>query len=255
MTKTTTSLGFTGIFIPRDLWLKEDLSATEKLLAAVVDALDQGDGCWASNSYLGGVLGLSERSVRDYLGKLEASGILIRKQDGEKRRIYSVYAQAIRTADLPSTEPKEQVKVSTGAAGTCLGGAAESRLGGRQKPATNIKDNSKEIYNTPSGSGDVVPQVLRGFSELDKTNKEKLEKVLNSYVSHLRAMNRKVTINSLNAQVEFLRTQTGQWSNIGIAEEIIGQTVRQGWTGLFPLSKNAVAPKKTLSTNDHSGTF
>jgi biotin operon repressor len=248
MTKPTTPLGFTGIFIPRDLWLKEDLSPTEKLLAAVVDALDQGDGCWASNSYLGGVLGLSERSVRDYLAKLEAFGILIRKQDGEKRRIYSVYADAIRKADIPAAPSNER----SGAAETRLPEAAESCLGGRRNPATNNKLNKKDDIKPSLGY--LVSQVLSRF-ELSKESKDVLEANLLLYTDHLKTLNRKASINSINAQVEFLRDQTGQWSNMSIAVEIINQTIRQGWTGLFPLSKNAQAPKKILTSKDHDGAF
>jgi hypothetical protein len=246
MNKPTTPLGFTGIFIPRDLWLKEDLSATEKLLAAVVDALDQGEGCWASNSYLGGVLGLSERQIRDYLSKLEAHRILIRQQDGEKRRIHSVYAEALRKADLPLA------KEDSGAAENRLGGAAESSLGGRRKTATNIKGNKKEEDNTPTG--DVIDLSLKGQA-LDKEKADRLRKVLSGYVSHLTALNRKVTVNSLNAQVEFLKAQSGDWANISIAEEIVTQSIRQGWVGLFPLRKGADAPKKNLTVQDHNGAF
>lgn len=246
MTKPTTPLGFTGIFIPRDLWLKPDLSATEKLLAAVVDALDQGEGCWASNSYLGGVLGLSERQIREYLGKLEAYGILIRKQDGDKRRIHSVYADAIRKADIPLSN------VGSGAEENRLGGVAENRLGGRRETATNIKGNNKEDNKTPKRS--VVEDVLSHF-EMSDESRETLSKHLNKYVDHLTAMNRKVSVNSINAQVEFLRDQSGHWANVSVAVEIISQTIRQGWTGLFPLSKNAQAPKKTLTSSDHNGAF
>lgn len=246
MTKPTTPLGFTGIFIPRDLWLKPDLSATEKLLAAVVDALDQGEGCWASNSYLGGVLGLSERQIRDYLGKLEAHGILIRKQDGEKRRIHSVYADAIRKADLPLAN------TDSGAAESRLGGAAENSHGGRRNPATNIKGNSKENDNPKAGW--IVDTVLSHFEMTDDC-RQRLKKHLTLYVEHVTGMHRKVSVNSLNAQVEFLMTQTGEWANVSVAEEIINQTIRQGWTGLFPISKNVQAPKKTLSTTDHNGAF
>jgi hypothetical protein len=246
MNKPTTPLGFTGIFIPRDLWLKEDLSATEKLLAAVVDALDQGEGCWASNSYLGGVLGLSERQIRDYLSKLEAFGILIRKQDGDKRRIHSVYADALRRADLPLA------KEDSGAAENRLGGEAESSLGGRRKTATNIKGNKKEEIYTQSE--DIIPLSIKG-QNLNKEQDARLRTALACFVSHLIGLNRKVTVNSLNAQVEFLKAQSGDWANLSIVEEIVTQSVRQGWVGLFPLRKGGDAPKKTLSTNDHSGAF
>lgn len=244
-TTKKTPLGFTGIFIPRDLWLKEDLSITEKLLAAVVDALDQGDGCWASNEYLGSVLGLSERTVRMYLERLESWGILIRKQDGEKRRIYSIYADALRKAELPLS------KNDSGAAESCHGGAAESCQGGRQNPATNSKENKKEEYKP---YGDVVFLVLKGM-QLTKEQRSVLEASLSVYVSHLKEMNRRVTVNSLNAQVEFLKTQSGDWSNMSIVSEIVSQTLRQGWTGLFPLTKNGQAPKKNLTKDDHNGAF
>jgi hypothetical protein len=249
MTHTTTkkpSAGFSGIFIPRDLWLKDGLSVTEKLLAAVVDSLDQGDGCWASNDYLGTIMGLSERQVRDYLVRLESFGILLRKQEERGRRIYSVYADAIRNADLPLA------KDDSGEAESRQRGAAENRHGGRRNPATNSKENKKEEIYTQSE--DIISLSIKG-QNLNKEQDARLRTALASFVTHLIGLNRKVTVNSLNAQVEFLRTQTGDWSNLSIAEEIITQSVRQGWVGLFPLRKSGDAPKKVLNNTDHNGAF
>ena len=43
---------FKGIWIPREIWLAEDLSHIEKLYLAEIDSLDNGKkGCFASNAY------------------------------------------------------------------------------------------------------------------------------------------------------------------------------------------------------------
>ena len=43
---------FRGVWIPRDIWLNEDLSITEKCFLAEIDSLGGSEeGCFASNQY------------------------------------------------------------------------------------------------------------------------------------------------------------------------------------------------------------
>lgn len=63
---------FKGIWIPREIWLCEGLSAMEKCLWAEIDSLysKEKKGCYASNEYLANFMGVKERTVRDALCKL-----------------------------------------------------------------------------------------------------------------------------------------------------------------------------------------
>lgn len=69
---TQVNRDFKGIWIPREIWLAEGLSATEKILWAEIDSLydEEKKGCYASNEYLARFMGVKERTLRDALCKL-----------------------------------------------------------------------------------------------------------------------------------------------------------------------------------------
>lgn len=61
---------FKGVWIPKEIWLDEDLSIQEKVLMAEIDSFESANGCFASNSYLGKFLGLSPSRVSGMISKL-----------------------------------------------------------------------------------------------------------------------------------------------------------------------------------------
>ena len=77
---------FSGVFVPREVLLDEQLSATAKLLFAIIQSLDNDKGCFASNEYLGGMLGISESAVRQSLLALEQGQYINRIMDSDGNR-------------------------------------------------------------------------------------------------------------------------------------------------------------------------
>ena len=67
---------FKGIWIPKEIWLDENLSIQEKVLMAEIDSFEYADGCYASNSYFGRFLGLSPSRVSGIISKLISDGFL-----------------------------------------------------------------------------------------------------------------------------------------------------------------------------------
>jgi len=69
---------FKGIWIPKEIWLAEGLTATEKVLWAEINSLydESKDGCYASNEYLAEFMGVKERTVRDALCKFRQLGLI-----------------------------------------------------------------------------------------------------------------------------------------------------------------------------------
>jgi uncharacterized phage protein (TIGR02220 family) len=80
---------FKGVWIPKELYLDENLSWAEKILLVEIDSLDRDDnGCFASNEYLSKFLMLKEGTVANMIIKLIDSGYLIKRGfDGRKRYI------------------------------------------------------------------------------------------------------------------------------------------------------------------------
>jgi len=94
---------FKGIWIPREIWLHEDLSYLEKLLWAEIDSLDRPEtGCTASNDYFCKFFKVKERSIRDAISTLKKKGCVYEADfDGRIRTlmICKKDRQADRQAD------------------------------------------------------------------------------------------------------------------------------------------------------------
>lgn len=54
---------FKGIWIPKEIWLSNNLTLQEKVFLTEIDSLDNEDGCFASNGYLAEFFGLSKTRV------------------------------------------------------------------------------------------------------------------------------------------------------------------------------------------------
>lgn len=78
---------FEGIWIPREIWLDEDLDIIEKCLLVEVNSLSKEDNiCYASNEYFAKFFQCSERKVSSSIARLIALGLVEQTGfDGRKR--------------------------------------------------------------------------------------------------------------------------------------------------------------------------
>jgi DNA-binding Lrp family transcriptional regulator len=67
---------FKGIWIPREIWLNEELNLFEKILFVEIDSLDNEDGCFASNAYFSKFFGISQKQITRYVAKLKEKGLI-----------------------------------------------------------------------------------------------------------------------------------------------------------------------------------
>ena len=69
---------FKGVWIPKEIWLNNDLSIIEKVLLVEIDSLDNSDrGCFASNEYLAKFVQLSEGRVANIISDLKKRKFII----------------------------------------------------------------------------------------------------------------------------------------------------------------------------------
>lgn len=69
---------FKGIWIPREIWLRKDINALEKILWAEIHSLYDREkgGCYASNEYLAQFVGVQDRRLRDMIYNLRDKGLI-----------------------------------------------------------------------------------------------------------------------------------------------------------------------------------
>ena len=84
------SRDFKGIWIPREIWLSEELSLMEKVLFVEIHSLDNERGCFASNQYFADFFGVSARQIRTHIGSLKEKGFVSVSIQNRNERIIRV---------------------------------------------------------------------------------------------------------------------------------------------------------------------
>ena len=94
---------FKGVWIPRDIWLSEQLSMMEKVLFVEIHSLDNAQGCYASNAYFAEFFQVSIRQIIRYLSSLREHGFITVTVRNKNERV-------IRTAGKYRRVPEEDVR-------------------------------------------------------------------------------------------------------------------------------------------------
>lgn len=108
--------GFKGIWIPRDLYLAEDLTWHDKILLGEIDSLDMDEdrGCFASNEYLGTFLGLEAKTIANMISKLrQRKAIVDVFHDGHNRGLRSAFHRPDALGGGPADPNRSEIVKET----------------------------------------------------------------------------------------------------------------------------------------------
>ena len=104
--------GFKGVWIPRDIWLRDDLSCVDKCLLAEIDSLSGYEqGCFASNTHFATFLHVSVPTVSRSVKKLEDLQLIkttIEKTKTGTRRTIDPLIKMIRPPHQNDETPTDQ---------------------------------------------------------------------------------------------------------------------------------------------------
>jgi hypothetical protein len=103
---------FKGVWISREVWLDNRLTAVEKVILMEIDSLDCGEnGCFASNQYLAEFCQCSETKVSTAISKLIKLGYLtVKSFDGRKRELKSRLSKIERQGVKKEKAETQKVK-------------------------------------------------------------------------------------------------------------------------------------------------
>ena len=107
---------FKGVWIPKEVWLDEKLTYFEKAVCAEIDSLDGEDGCFASNKYLAGFFGCTERHIKRALAHLSELGYVKTEMfDGRKRviKICRIFSETEQMQGVTKMSPGD-INVTAG---------------------------------------------------------------------------------------------------------------------------------------------
>lgn len=214
---------FTGIWIPADVALCKTMSDKAKIAYGLIASLDNEDGCYASNAYIGDVLGIEGRQVRNVIEELIEHGVVIRTVDASGRTLKTIEKAAV---ELALDESKE-----TGHGNTLPGGRQKIAGGGGKKLPPNNKEDNK---------GDKVNKALLPLP----FNSPRFIEAWNKWVDYRRDLKKPLHWKTINAQFEALRLN---WTEEE-AVVAINTSIEKGWLSFFK-------PRHTpngLTANDHT---
>lgn len=80
---------FKGVWIPKEVWLNEELGWTEKMLLVEIESLDKEQGCYAKNDHFAAFFGLSKDRISKLITSLNRKGYI------EVKLIYKEGTKAI----------------------------------------------------------------------------------------------------------------------------------------------------------------
>lgn len=67
---------FKGIWIPKELWFSEELSLQEKCFLAEINSLDNGDGCYATNTHFSQMSNLAKNRCTEIIQSLKNKDVI-----------------------------------------------------------------------------------------------------------------------------------------------------------------------------------
>ena len=131
---------FKGIWIPKEIWLNEDLTLQEKVMLVEIDSLDDEEtGCYASNSYFAKFFKLSNARVTQIINSLVSKGFI---STNYEKRGKEIIGRIININRPPYPEIEVVRKLTT---------YLENYRGGSKFPyegyLENYKDNNIEYNN------------------------------------------------------------------------------------------------------------
>lgn len=203
------------MWIPPEIWGLGELTITERVLLSEIASLSSSpSGCFAGNEYFGELLGLSKESIKKYLAKLSRSGCIEIQVENNQRKIAYKGGKILPSKGkiLPTPRVKSYPKE------------------GKILPPTIYRDISRvdikeEAQNSPPEI--VLPFLSNEFKNMWEIWKEerKAQKV-KAYTPR-------------GEQAALHNLQKISSNDEKRAIEIIGQSIAQGWRGLFPLKGNS----------------
>ncbi len=177
----------------------ETLTITEKVVYGIVNALDNEEGCYASNGYLAQTLQLSDRQVKNVLKTLIDFQLVVRIEVDGKRILRTVEKQAL-----------------VGATDFLGRGKPVSRRGGSRLP-TDRKEDKKEDKPTLT-----LPYEQPFADAWDK------------WVAYRKQIKKPLSEMTMKEQLLML----SGWGSEENAIASINKSIAFGWQGLFVVTTN-----------------
>ena len=196
---------------------------------------------------------ISEKAFSERMQRLVYFGILtyrLIKEGGT----FSVYGFGKNYGHLICQTDTVVVQTDTGCAVECTGGGSSNGHGvAVQTDTKDISINNNTISNT--SIRDIIKEKEsvntkekeKSIDDVISAQKEKLQEPLREFVKMRKSIKKPITTHGLELVISKLRKLSG--GHISVAEEIINQSIMNGWQGVFALKdENGKEEKPAFKT-------
>lgn len=139
---------FKGIWIPKEIWLAENLSVMEKLFLVEINSLDNAEGCWANNRYFAEFFGISTSRVSEIINILVEKGLIYSEinESSGNRRVLRFSEGGLRETLRGSSEKTDTSSEKTEHNNTSINTLNNTLNVGAGKPASPTIDEREKIF-------------------------------------------------------------------------------------------------------------
>ena len=236
---------FKGVWIPKEIWLNEELTLLEKCIYTEIESLDNDDHCTAGNEYFAKFCNCSESKITKAIKKLEELEMIeILSFDGRHRKIrvikntrqsskkYEAEPEKVRSINISNNKKdfiSKDIKSSPEP-------KTEFDFGAKKQPKVSM-------YNKCVG-------LIHDFTSYSQLI-ELLIQALNQFIDNAKESGKPFYTNNFKGKINNLRKLTDDhgYTDEKSAVQIVQQTLDRGWNDFYELKVQTTSHKKAPSTD------
>lgn len=168
---------FKGVWIPAEIFLAEDLTATEILMLAEIHALDGDNGCFASNTHFANRFKTTQKQASRVINGLIAKGYLIARMDRKGKQIIK---RTLRVVGIP----KIGIPLSPNC-GDPIPNYADTPIPKNAEEKEQVLNNKLDIYKAQAPKRFIAPTVeeVRDYCQ-ERSNQVNAQRFIDYYTSN-----------------------------------------------------------------------
>lgn len=245
---------FKGVWIPKEIWLNDDLSAIEKHILTEIDSLDNENHCTASNDYLAGFCKCGVATISRAIKHLKELGLIetsmMKGTSGSYRVIKVSEGGLIKLSRGGRINMIRRVESNRGPINIInnnINNLSKDKLTKTQtQEQDNFKLGTQKKVSKPNMYNQCINQI-NGYT----TNPD-LIKALTDYLQ-VRLQNKEKPLYSANMWKGLLNKLDREFKTDGEKLDTVYQSIERGYASFFPVNTNNIAGyNKIPSTNKYT---
>ena len=224
---------FKGVWIPKEIWLNEELTLLEKIIFVEIDSLDNEDNCTAGNEYFANFCDCSESKVTKAIKKLqELNMIEVVSFDGRHRKIrvvkstmqsskkYDAESQKVRTNNIDNKQTNNKSISKDIDTEFEFGKKKERKVTATKQKKPSLFDKCVNMIKEFTEDASLQDMLVASFKLFSENSRES---GVPFYSNHFKGK-----LNNLSKLSDNLTEQ----------KKIVQQTLDNGWNNFYAIKQN-----------------